>query len=1127
MTFPPDPFKGLARFEDTDVDAALFFGRERDREIVAANLVASRLTVLYGASGVGKSSLLRAGVAHQLRHSPDPSIVVVFDAWQSEPVTRLRQALADAAGIEPAPTLADTLDACATVVDGHVFVLLDQVDEYFLYHRREAGAGALTDELPTALAAPGVRASFLLALREETLAKLDAFKGRIPNLFGNYLRLEHLDRAAGRAAILGPIDYVNREAREEDRLGIEPDLVEAVLDEVAAGTLDLAQAGRGRVSGSSADGRIETPYLQLVMQRLWAAEREAGSRTLRLATLRDLGGAEQIVRDRLQGALDALAPGDQDVTAAVFNHLVTPSGTKIAHGTRDLAEYAHVDEAELAPVLSRLAAERILRPVADESGGERYEIFHDVLADAALAWKRRHDADRELEREREHAGRRHRRLVAALVAAGLLLAVMAGVTVFALTQRSHARSQARLAHARELIAVSLSNLSTDPAASLRDAVKAARLSPGDASESALRQALLAFHERAVLSADGPLVLAKYSPDGSRILTAGADGRARLYDARTHRLLGTLRHGASVTDAAFSPDGLIVFTAGEDGAVRVWRTFDARLVRTLRHGPPVRSLAVARDGTLVAVAGGRAATLWRGPDGTGIARLHTPRPLTIAALGPGGRLLAVAGPDRRALVYSTSDGHLLRRLDQGASVTSLAFLPGGRELVAGGKNGKAVIWQVATGKRLRELAAGRGTVLDLAVSPHGALVGAASSDGLVRIWDVRTGGLVSILAGHTNPVTGLAFSPDGALAVTSSSDKTARIWKVDSGDERAVLAGNPEAVTAASFSPDGKAVLTAGADGTVRLWDPEEQPRLTLLTRESTPRAEYVRDGVVLVAGSRGARLVRVPDGATVRRLALGPVSATAVGADGSRIALASGQEVVVYDGSEGSVTARLPQPAAVKAVALSPDRKELAVAGADGVARVVTLDGTLVRELRSRAGLTDVAYSPDGARLATASQDGTVRVWDVRTGAVEHVLRGHRGEVTSVAFSPDGRLVLTAGRDGDGRLWDAETGKPLQLLRWHFGAVSDASFSPDGRWIVTAGPATAQLWQPGVESPLLPFGLAGHVKPLTSAGFDPTGRVVLTASRDGTVRTYRCTLCGSLDDLLAVATRRLASTSGA
>jgi WD40 repeat protein len=98
-------------------------------------------------------------------------------------------------------------------------------------------------------------------------------------------------------------------------------------------------------------------------------------------------------------------------------------------------------------------------------------------------------------------------------------------------------------------------------------------------------------------------------------------------------------------------------------------------------------------------------------------------------------------------------------------------------------------------------------------------------------------------------------------------------------------------------------------------------------------------------------------------------------------------------------------------------------------------------------------------------------------------------------------------------------------MRWHFGAVRDASFSPDGRWIVTAGPVTAQIWRTGSAAPLFPFGLGGHVGPLTSAVFDPGSRVILTASLDGTVRTYRCLLCGGVDDILALAQSRLAAAT--
>ena len=80
---PESPYKGLASFEDSELDALLFFGREREIAAVAANVLASRLTVLYGPSGVGKSSLLGAGVARRLRELSGAP-VVVHDAWAED-----------------------------------------------------------------------------------------------------------------------------------------------------------------------------------------------------------------------------------------------------------------------------------------------------------------------------------------------------------------------------------------------------------------------------------------------------------------------------------------------------------------------------------------------------------------------------------------------------------------------------------------------------------------------------------------------------------------------------------------------------------------------------------------------------------------------------------------------------------------------------------------------------------------------------------------------------------------------------------------------------------------------------------------------------------------------------------
>ena len=121
---------------------------------------------------------------------------------------------------------------------------------------------------------------------------------------------------------------------------------------------------------------------------------------------------------------------------------------------------------------------------------------------------------------------------------------------------------------------------------------------------------------------------------------------------------------------------------------------------------------------------------------------------------------------------------------------------------------------------------------------------------------------------------------------------------------------------------------------------------------------------------------------------------------------------------------------------------------------------------------------------------------------------------------------MTASVDHKARVWDAASGKSVQPLSWHFATVNDAEFSPDGRWIVTAGRSSAaDLVESRCEPAALPVrDRRPGPKTLTTAVFDPTSRTVLAASKDGTVRTYHCALCGGLDDLLEIARARLALT---
>ena len=448
---PESPYKGLARFDDSELDERFFFGRDRETEIVASNLVASRLTVLYGPSGVGKSSLLRAGVVRRLRAlvpaggdggDGSGALPVVVDQWRDDPLAAIAAA-AETPVPESPQELADVLAERSVQIDGEIYLVLDQMEEYFVYHGRDRG-GPLREGLAEILTRPTLRVHVLLGIRDDALADLDAFKGRVPGLFGNVLRLDHLDVDAARTAIVEPLAEL--EAMGGPHVVAEPALVAAVVDQVASGRIERRLAGRGIVEGGGRRGRVEAPYLQLVMERIWEEERRSGSYVLRAVTLAELGGAGQIVQQHLERALANLDEPERELVARLFHQLVTPSGTKIAHGVGDLSRYAGESPERLEDVLHSLSDERVVRALpARNGGGPRYEIYHDVLAGAVLDWRARHEAERALAEERAAARRRYRRLAAIIGFGAVALLAMGLLTAYAFDQRREAQEKTKLA----------------------------------------------------------------------------------------------------------------------------------------------------------------------------------------------------------------------------------------------------------------------------------------------------------------------------------------------------------------------------------------------------------------------------------------------------------------------------------------------------------------------------------------------------------------------------------------------------------------------------------------------------------------------------------------------------------
>jgi WD40 repeat protein len=1120
---PDSPYVGLKPY--TDDDALRFFGREQERKIITANLIASRLTLLYGASGVGKSSVLRAGVLYNLRRlsqrnltengSPD-FVVVYFNSWREDPMAylnfRVQESIAPFAKEQSSVLLPSSMDlvevlqACAQRVDANLLIILDQFEEYFLYHPEAGDAGTFDVEFSRAVNKPDLRVSFLISIREDALAKLDRFKGRIPNILSNYLRIHHLDRKAARTAIEGPLDWYNQQtAAAGTRFTIEAALRSAVLDQVQTGQVILG-GGQGTLRGTasstgSSGALIETPYLQIVMARLWEEERSTGSCTLRLETLNRLGGARQIVGTHLDKAMSALSAGEQSIAANIFHYLVTPSGTKIAQTLCDLAGYADLSQAQLLPLLEKLCSpeSRILRPVespADRPKDPRYQIFHDVLATPVLEWRARfveaqalteaklraHQEARRAELETEARSAARLRRLAAGLAVVFVLAVIASIV--ALMQWKRAKAQATLSFSRELSAAAAENLYRDPELSVLLAQqsafvlrKAGRPIPSEVVD-VLNRAVQTSRERLNINAGGSRVVdVAFTGDGERLETTDSDGAVSVWDAHSGaKLLNLPPHAGG---KALSHDGKFLATVS-DGKTRVWDAASGKRLFEIpgENGIQVLNASFNWDASRLAIANSNyTVDVWDLRSGKRVVLLASRLgPITFVTFDPNGSRLATGSADGATEVWDSSSGRQLMRLkSHNDKVLSVAFSPDGQQLVTSTEDRTVALWDLSTGKSLRNLNPLRSQVFRETFSPNGQLLATAGADGIARVWDPGSGKFLFPLAGHKNVVSHIVFSPDGLRAATASWDGSVRIWDVSEP--------HLQEVQAVAFSHDGTRLASVSRDGRARLWD-----AVTL---------RFLRTFPDQPGGSLTSASFSLDD----TRLAIGGVDGT----------------VKVWETSSGTELFALNGDSAVNEVVFSPDGTRLATASNDSMARV--WDASSRAELHRLMGHTNqvlcVAFSPDGTRLATGSSDRTVKIWDIASEKAVLTTDLYDNQVTGVAFSPDGTRLATSSLDGSVILRDASNGREVRKLPGHSMAVTAIVFSKDGTRVATSSAdRTVKVWDAASGRELFNFTHSNFG--VGDVAFSPDGRHLATGADDGMVRLIPL----DLEELLRLAGSR-------
>lgn len=683
-----------------------------------------------------------------------------------------------------------------------------------------------------------------------------------------------------------------------------------------------------------------------------------------------------------------------------------------------------------------------------------------------------------------------------------------------------------------------------------------RLSRGEV-HAKLDNAVLGWHELECLGHTGGINSASFSPDGRRIVTASEDGTAKIWDAESLELLGTLeeqsgvfnsegnkifnesdhtpmfiydftrtlnRQIRSVKSAAFSQDGSRIVTASSNTA-SIWNAISFSLVGTLNdgHSDQVNSAAFSPDGgKIVTASNDKTAKIW---DANSFSLLYELRGHTdsvrSAAFSPDGRRIVTASNDHTAKIWDANSFSMLGTLEgHESSVNSAAFSPDGKRIVTASGDHTVKVWDARSFSLLGTLAEHGSYVNSAAFSPDGEKIVTASIDGVAKVWDAESFSLVGTLRGHSSRVNFVAFSSDESRIVTASDDDTAKIWDAKNLELLCTINGYSDRVRSVVLSPDGSRILTISYDKAAKVWDTGSFSLLDTLTGHSgtVDYASFSPDGGRIFTVSRDGS-IRIWDASSFPLLGTleghpNSVRSAAFSSDGCKILAATswGEDIMIWDASSFSLLGTLEgQSSEIRHAAFSPDGNRIVTVSNDETTKVWDAESfELLGTLEGHSGqVISVGFSHDGSRIVTISYDKTASIWNADSLSLLGTLEGHSDLVKSVIFSPDGSRIITVELLGKGiKIWDARSFSLLGTHEWNNGFMNSLAFSPDGSRIVTASDDhTARIID--ADSLELLKTLKGHTNMVDSAAFSPDGSRIVTASADGTVKiwdatTYEC-----------------------
>jgi WD40 repeat protein/tetratricopeptide (TPR) repeat protein len=1058
-----------------------------------------KLTVIHGISGVGKSSILTAGLVPALKQKTIagnqalPIVIRVYTNWQKESAKHLAAAL-ESCNLPSSDD--ETIEACAintsailetlrTNEDRHLLTILifDQFEEFFFVNPDQRDRRPFFEFLENCLKMPYVKV--ILALREDYLHYLLEYE-RLPpqGIFQTDILERHNRYYLGN---FSPQDaeLVIKSLTERSHLYLEPALIDQLVQDLAR---EL--------------GEVRPIELQIVGDQL---------QTQNITTLEKYRqyGRQKLVEQFLETVVEDCGNENREVAKSVL-YLLTDE-----KGNRPLKTYAQIQnelsqEAERLKLVLEIFVASGLVMLLPEVPAARYQLVHDYLVtfirqtgklELRRQLTRTEEALTEAQQKIQSMIRRGRMVLA--MSSILAVTVVAGTLIWAFPTVRAARKGTQIERVgmtalRQFESQEIEALlsAIQSGEQLNELVDKNRLFAQDEATSpllALQTILDNIHEKNRLSVDQNQVNdVSFSPDGQRLVTVGQDGMVRLWNRQGQQLNQWQGHQGAIFSVKFSPTGQKLVTAGADNTARLWSVSGQQLAQMQGHQAAVTSVDFSQNGQLLATGGedgtvrlwnqkGQQLRQWDGKDSQG--------KLWDVSFSPNGQQLATTGEDGIIRLWNLSGQQIAQMQGHQDAVFSVSFSPNGQQLATVGSDGIVWLWN-QSGQQVGGFNTKQPILTSVSFSPNGQHLVTAGIDGTVQLWDLslfrkftpegkertvkfwRFSGQPIQLKGHQGWVYSASFSPDGQYLATAGEDGTTRLWQLSKQQPVEWEAHKLNDWSVVSFSPDGKSLATASLqDDIVQLWD---------LSGKRQWKWNTQQQGIESISFSPdGKYLITAADDGTVK------------------LWDHSGKEIRQFEGHTGKVYN----------VNFSPNGQRLATAGEDGTVHLWNLSGQKIRQFESDQGMIyNVNFSPNGQRLATAGEDGTARLWNL-SGKEIRQFAGHTGKVYSVHFSSDGQRLATAGEDGTVRLWNL-SGKEIRKYKGHTDKVYSVNFSPDGQRLATAGEdGTVRLWKLQGQQ-LAQF---NRDRSAYNLSFSPDGQHLATVGANGMVQLWELE---TLDELL-------------